>query len=44
MSAECRCRPLGFGAVFGGEGISELKACCLIAAKLSSQEVPRCIA
>ena len=44
MSAECRCRPLRFGAVFGGEGTSELKACCLIAVKLSSQEVPRCIA
>ena len=44
MSTEFRCRPLGFGAVFGGDGISEPKACCLIAAKLSSQEVPRCIA
>ena len=44
MSTDFRCRPLGFGAVFGGDGISELTAYCLIAAKLSSEEVPRCIA
>ena len=43
MSIEFRCRPLG-GAVFGGDGISRLKLSCLIVAKLSWQEVPRCIA
>ena len=35
MSAEVRCRPLEGDAVFGGDGMWELKVCCLIAAKLS---------
>ena len=35
MSTEFRCRPLAGGAVFGGDGTSELRECWLIAAKMS---------